>query len=1223
MRDPDGSGCRGRFTHSFSRHPGNEPPKPSRWLISDHETVRLALVRAIALILFVFSVTTMAEPLQQWRFNSAQVGGGGEVLGELKAVEEGDLQCVEFAPAKQGGGGGILLATDVAEAKLPVGAMTVEAWVRIDATLEWGGIIGAVRDTGNEEAGWVLGYRRDRFLFGLATEEIGRITYLPSAAPFVLKEWYYVVASYDGVSSQLLYVDGELSAKSDVQRGAIRPPEPLFYTIGAYRDENDYHPFSGRLAEISVWDRALAADEIAARFDGQKAKFPGIEPGPQRLGEAGDWATWMGDNQRSGRVAEEIRLHPSGEAEWVYEPMRAPAPSWPETAGSDHWRKRATPEAPKSTFDWVHDVVVADGRLFFASSADDGVRCLDAKSGERQWVYFAGGPVRLVPTVSDGRVVFGCDDGAVYCLSAADGSLLWKSRPAAVPDRRLPGNGRLMSVWPVRTGVLVKGGTGYFGAGLFPDEGAWYCTVDLRDGKILDEEAVDFSPQGHIYENGGRLLAQSGRVQTGGTLGTVAGQGKRRPSAASRISQSMKQRFPHAVVETAGLIIAGGDHGVAAFAPDGKEPVWQAEVDAPVRGLAIADGRLFASTTSGRIYAFGAGADGVVHREKVQPPAADAHPVAEKLIGRLPRHRGYALVIGVGDGRLIRALAAQSELQVVGIDTDKPALARLRAEFAAAGMYGAGRGSVALQEIGSFEDELPFVDGIFNLVTVGKAGTPVAEIEVERVLRPWDGLALLADGVELQGEVPDGAGGWTHAYGDVGNSASSGDKGVGGEMRLRWFGRPGPERIVDRHLRSPPPLAGGGLLLVPGRDYLFGLDAHNGTVLWEREIPQFMRASMLRDCGNLVLVPGSKRVLAASGSKCLIMDAESGATLREISVDADEEEWGYVAFDGGLLVGSAVDKGAVRRELSYAAIWEGGYGDGKRAVCSRRLFAVQPKTGERRWTYLPKGAIPNPSLCIDSTGGQIFFLESRNPATLEPPAAPRPAGRWGYDELVTSSGADLVALDLATGRERWRQPFAAGEGDILTCYLSCSDGQLVAVDSRNLARQPEPVAAAVDANAKPAPPAKAKPVQKTLHYGVRVMAAADGSARWERMLDTGRRPNLTHGEQDLHPVIAGGRLIVEPSVFDLKSGEELFKFKRQGGGGCGTISASSNKLYFRAGHPAEFDLLSKEQAWISKATRPGCWINMIPANGLLLVPEGSSGCICGFPVQASMAFGPD
>ena len=71
-----------------------------------------------------------------------------------------------------------------------------------------------------------------------------------------------------------------------------------------------------------------------------------------------------------------------------------------------------------------------------------------------------------------------------------------------------------------------------------------------------------------------------------------------------------------------------------------------------------------------------------------------------------------------------------------------------------------------------------------------------------------------------------------------------------------------------------------------------------------------------------------------------------------------------------------------------------------------------------------------------------------------------------------------------------------------------------------------------------------------------------------------------------------------------------------------SLSASANKLFYRASNLAEFDLESREQRLVSKAARPGCWINMIPAGGLLLVPEGSSGCICSYPVQASMAFGP-
>ena len=34
--------------------------------------------------------------------------------------------------------------------------------------------------------------------------------------------------------------------------------------------------------------------------------------------------------------------------------------------------------------------------------------------------------------------------------------------------------------------------------------------------------------------------------------------------------------------------------------------------------------------------------------------------------------------------------------------------------------------------------------------------------------------------------------------------------------------------------------------------------------------------------------------------------------------------------------------------------------------------------------------------------------------------------------------------------------------------------------------------------------------------------------------------------------------------------------------------------------------------------RPGCWINMIPANGLMMMPEASSGCTCSFAIRCSL-----
>ena len=1190
------------------------------------------------------------DPVQQWVFGADSIDGRelqafrgdlkGRILGNFRMLDEDGLQYMELKPASRveqdAETGGILLTTDLDKARLPVGAITVEAWVQVDSILDWGGIIGAVRDTGNQEMGWVMGYRGNHFCFGLATEGVRRITYLNSGSTFITKEWYHLVATYDGTGNQQLYVDGKLSAQSKTQRGAILQPDQLFYTIGAYRDENDFFPFSGKLAGISVWHRQLDQEEIATRFSARKNQFPGVESSvPVRPGKDDDWATWMSDNMRTGRAPGSVTLHPSGRPLWVYYPQKRPAPAWPGTAQSDHWRRRDSPETPKVTFDWVHDVVVSGGRLFFASSADDGVRCLNAKTGRLLWTFCAGGPVRLVPTVSDGRVIFGCDDGALYCLSADEGILQWKTRPSSVTDRRLPGNGRIMSVWPLRTGILVKGNTGYFGAGLFPGEGSYYCSVDLRDGRILDEKPVNFSPQGYIFEDGGEIFAQAGRTSNNKVFSRVAKVtgGKKSASFENTLPKSVRAKFPHALVRTRELIVAGGNDSVAAFKHGSAIPFWEAQVDSPARGLAVAGGKLFVSTTNGSIYAFGARLGLQRHRESNRDKPATVIDSAtasfvEELTGKLPRQQGYALVVGVENSSLIHALVQQTRLHVLGIDRDKERIARLRNEFLELGLYGAmkseegRRGSVALQEVEDFKS-LPFVDGIFNLVTNGSEAARVPVGELQRLLRPWDGIAVFGKET-LIGQIPDGAGSWTHAYADVSNTASSNDTLVDGRMRLRWFGRPGPEHMVDRHLRAPPPLAAGGYLFVPGRDKLLALDAHNGTVLWKRELPLFMRASMLRDCGNLAIGSRGGRVFATSGANCLVIDSADGSTERKLSVRSPDEEWGYLAVVDDVLVGSAVEKGAVRRELSYAAIWEGGYGDNKRVVCSRRLFAVDWKSGRQIWEYHPRGAIANPSICIEK--GTLFFLESGNPETMRRVLVPQKgekekskAGRWAYDQLAGGKGAQLVALNIADGRPLWRRSMNLPDSGMQTFYLSASEGSLVSVHSVNKLTAPDPSVGEVSpeqGSGRPGPPKS-----PTLHYGVEVMQSSNGKIMWKHGFDTGRKTNLTHGEQDLHPVIAGNRLIVEPKVFNLTDGKILFSFARQGGGGCGAISASSNKLYYRAGHPTEFDLKSRKQNWITTATRPGCWINIIPANGLLLVPEGSSGCICSFPVQASMAYG--
>ena len=162
-------------------------------------------------------------------------------------------------------------------------------------------------------------------------------------------------------------------------------------------------------------------------------------------------------------------------------------------------------------FDRCFVPIAAAGKVWFGSSVDDQVHCLDADTGEELWSFFAEGPVRFAPTYSEGALWFGSDDGFVYCLDARTGEERWRVR-GGPKDHRVPGNGRMMSLWPVRSGVVVEDDTAYFFAGLFPAEGSYLRAVRAADGAPLwQREFSDLAPQGYMLASASRLYMPASR----------------------------------------------------------------------------------------------------------------------------------------------------------------------------------------------------------------------------------------------------------------------------------------------------------------------------------------------------------------------------------------------------------------------------------------------------------------------------------------------------------------------------------------------------------------------------------------------------------------------------------------------------------------------------------------------------------------------------------------
>ena len=73
---------------------------------------------------------------------------------------------------------------------------------------------------------------------------------------------------------------------------------------------------------------------------------------------------------------------------------------------------------------------------------------------------------------------------------------------------------------------------------------------------------------------------------------------------------------------------------------------------------------------------------------------------------------------------------------------------------------------------------------------------------------------------------------------------------------------------------------------------------------------------------------------------------------------------------------------------------------------------------------------------------------------------------------------------------------------------------------------------------------------------------------------------------------------------------------------CAVTSATSTCLFYRSYNAAFYDLKNDQGITYYGAIRPGCWINMVPANGLLLFPEASAGCTCSFPLRTTMVLKP-
>ncbi len=136
--------------------------------------------------------------------------------------------------------------------------------------------------------------------------------------------------------------------------------------------------------------------------------------------------------------------------------------------------------------------VACGNRVYVAAKDQHTLYALDVDDGGELWHFTAGGRIDSPPTVYSGGVLFGCADGSVYCVRAADGELAWRFR-AAPADQRIVAFSQLESPWRVHGSVLLVDGIAYCTAGrsTFLDGGIWVYGLDPKTGEVVHETHLD------------------------------------------------------------------------------------------------------------------------------------------------------------------------------------------------------------------------------------------------------------------------------------------------------------------------------------------------------------------------------------------------------------------------------------------------------------------------------------------------------------------------------------------------------------------------------------------------------------------------------------------------------------------------------------------------------------------------------------------------------------
>lgn len=168
------------------------------------------------------------------------------------------------------------------------------------------------------------------------------------------------------------------------------------------------------------------------------------------------------------------------------------------------------------TYDKILEPVVYGKRMFVGFNDSDKLLAINTENGNSLWTFYAEGPIRFAPVVTENRVYTVSDDGFLYCLDVTNGKIVWKFRGAPAAQKTL-GNKRVISAWPARGGPVLYEDTIYFAASIWPFMGTFIYALDAETGNVSwvnDSTSASYIKQPHSAPSFAGVAPQGTLVAT-------------------------------------------------------------------------------------------------------------------------------------------------------------------------------------------------------------------------------------------------------------------------------------------------------------------------------------------------------------------------------------------------------------------------------------------------------------------------------------------------------------------------------------------------------------------------------------------------------------------------------------------------------------------------------------------------------------------------------------